>query len=162
VSRRVAGDERGAALVEFALLLPVLAALVLGVFSGGLAYNRKITITNAVREGARFGSTLPFDGDWATTVRQRVLDTSTGELTTDSQVCVKMLRTPSDTIQQTAGCPFPSVEPATPSGVPANTCIVKVWAQRSASLEVFFFSRTVNLSGRAVGLFERFDTCPQP
>jgi Flp pilus assembly protein TadG len=33
--------------------------LVLGMFSGGNAYSRKITITNAVREASRYGATLP-------------------------------------------------------------------------------------------------------
>ena len=33
--------ERGAALVEFALILPVFMMLVLGMFSGGIAYNHK-------------------------------------------------------------------------------------------------------------------------
>ncbi|MFP5377848.1 MAG: TadE/TadG family type IV pilus assembly protein [Acidimicrobiia bacterium] len=56
--RRVERGERGAALVEFALILPLFLTLVLGMFSGGLAYSRKITLTNAAREGARYGATL--------------------------------------------------------------------------------------------------------
>jgi TadE-like protein len=51
--------DRGAVLVEFALILPVLAALLLGIFSGGLAYNRKLAVTDGVREGSRYGATLP-------------------------------------------------------------------------------------------------------
>ena len=56
--QRVERGERGVALVEFALVLPLLAMLMLGTFSGGIAYNRKITMTNAVREAARYGATL--------------------------------------------------------------------------------------------------------
>lgn len=52
-------SERGAALVEFALILPVLMALLLGMFTGGLAYNSKITVTGATREASRYGATLP-------------------------------------------------------------------------------------------------------
>lgn len=52
-------QERGAALVEFAIVLPLLVMLMLGIFTGGLAYNRKIGISNAVREGSRYGATLP-------------------------------------------------------------------------------------------------------
>ncbi len=33
-------DERGAALVEFALLLPLLMCLLLGTVTGGIAYNK--------------------------------------------------------------------------------------------------------------------------
>lgn len=43
--------ERGAALVEFAIVMPLLVMLVLGLFSGGLAYNRQLALTNGVREG---------------------------------------------------------------------------------------------------------------
>lgn len=51
-------DERGAAIVELAIVVPLLFALIFGMFSGGLAYNRKLTLTNAVREGSRYGATL--------------------------------------------------------------------------------------------------------
>lgn len=46
-------SERGAVAVEFALLLPILMMLLLGIVEFGLAYNAQITITNAAREGAR-------------------------------------------------------------------------------------------------------------
>jgi ferredoxin len=56
--RRLAG-ERGAALIELALVLPVLLMLVLGIYSAGLGYSRKVAVTNAAREASRFGATLP-------------------------------------------------------------------------------------------------------
>lgn len=56
--RRGAGGERGATLVEFALTFPIFMTLALGMFSGGQAYDRKITLTNAAREGSRYGATL--------------------------------------------------------------------------------------------------------
>lgn len=46
-------NDRGAAAVEFALLLPVLVLLVLGIAEFGRAYNAQITLTNAAREGVR-------------------------------------------------------------------------------------------------------------
>jgi Flp pilus assembly protein TadG len=45
--------ERGAAAVEFALLLPLLVALLFGFVEFGIAFNTKIQATNAAREGAR-------------------------------------------------------------------------------------------------------------
>lgn len=51
--------ERGATLVEFALIFPIFMALVLGAFSGGQSYDRKLTLTNAAREASRYGATLP-------------------------------------------------------------------------------------------------------
>lgn len=46
--------ERGAAAVEFALVLPVLLFLLLGIFEFGRIYNVQISLTNAAREGARY------------------------------------------------------------------------------------------------------------
>jgi Flp pilus assembly protein TadG len=45
--------ERGAAAVEFALVLPVLMLLIFGIVDFGRMLNAKITITEAAREGAR-------------------------------------------------------------------------------------------------------------
>ena len=45
--------DRGATAVEFALLLPVLLLIVFGIVDFGRAYNAKITLTQAAREGAR-------------------------------------------------------------------------------------------------------------
>lgn len=46
-------SERGAAAVEFALVLPILVMLVFGIVYFGLGYNAKLGVTAAVREGAR-------------------------------------------------------------------------------------------------------------
>jgi Flp pilus assembly protein TadG len=45
--------ERGAAAVEFALVLPLVVMLVFGIINFGRGYNAKIELTGAVREGAR-------------------------------------------------------------------------------------------------------------
>lgn len=46
-------SERGAAAVEFALVLPILLTLVLGTIEFGRAYNVQISLTHAAREAAR-------------------------------------------------------------------------------------------------------------
>jgi Flp pilus assembly pilin Flp len=46
-------SERGAAAVEFALLLPLLVLIVFGIVDFGRAINAQITLTQAAREGAR-------------------------------------------------------------------------------------------------------------
>jgi Flp pilus assembly protein TadG len=45
--------ERGAAAVEFALILPILILLVLGLIEFSRVYNIQISLSNAAREGAR-------------------------------------------------------------------------------------------------------------
>lgn len=51
-------SERGAAAVEFALVLPLLLAMLLGVVEMGLALYDKAVLTHASREGARAGIVL--------------------------------------------------------------------------------------------------------
>jgi Flp pilus assembly protein TadG len=46
-------SERGAVAVEFALVLPILMMILLGIVEFGLSYSAQLTITNAAREGAR-------------------------------------------------------------------------------------------------------------
>jgi len=48
-------DERGAAAVEFALLLPLLMLILFGVVEFGMIMYSREVITNASREGARTG-----------------------------------------------------------------------------------------------------------
>lgn len=45
--------ESGQTMVEFALILPTLAILLFGVIQFGIAFNNYITVTDAVRAGAR-------------------------------------------------------------------------------------------------------------
>lgn len=50
---RVSNGEDGAAAVEFALVLPVLILLIVGLIEFSLIFNTQISLTNAAREGAR-------------------------------------------------------------------------------------------------------------
>jgi Flp pilus assembly protein TadG len=48
-----ARSEHGAAAVEFALVMPILFLLMFGIYEFGRMYNAKVSMTGAVREGAR-------------------------------------------------------------------------------------------------------------
>jgi Flp pilus assembly protein TadG len=48
--------EQGQAVTEFALVLPILALLLFGVIQFGIAFNNYLTVTDAVRAGARKAS----------------------------------------------------------------------------------------------------------
>ena len=54
--------EDGQNIVEFALLLPVLMWILMGIIQFGFIFAIYITLNNAVREGARWGSIYVFDG----------------------------------------------------------------------------------------------------
>lgn len=52
-------DTDAAALIEFAVSLPLLVVLVVGIFDFGGAFNLKQELNNAAREGARFAAAQP-------------------------------------------------------------------------------------------------------
>jgi Flp pilus assembly protein TadG len=51
--RRLLGCERGAELVEFAMIFPTLLLVMLGIMDFGFLFQRYEVLTNAAREGAR-------------------------------------------------------------------------------------------------------------
>ena len=54
--RRDRGGQRGATLVELALLLPILVVMVLGIIDFGRLIHARLVITNVSREGGSIGS----------------------------------------------------------------------------------------------------------
>jgi len=64
--------ERGQAMVEFAMIVPIFLLLVFAIVDFGMGLYSWITVTNAAREGARIGAV----GADSTTITQRVRDTA--------------------------------------------------------------------------------------
>lgn len=56
--RTRARDDRGAALVEMAVVLPLLVLLVFGIIEFGLLFREKMTIASAATSAARTGATM--------------------------------------------------------------------------------------------------------
>jgi Flp pilus assembly protein TadG len=69
--------QRGQALVEFALVVPVLLILVMGIADFGWALRSWMAVTNSAREGARAGAV----GASCEDIQQRAAGTSAGLLT---------------------------------------------------------------------------------
>lgn len=65
-------NERGAAAVEFGLILPVLLLLVGGIIDFGIMYNRQIVLTNAARDGVRQVAANSSNGWTQTQIQNRI------------------------------------------------------------------------------------------
>jgi len=64
-------EERGAALVEFALVLPLLLIILFGIIQFGIAFNRAQAVEAAAREGGRLASlSVTTQGDITTRVNE--------------------------------------------------------------------------------------------
>ncbi|MEM9563842.1 MAG: TadE/TadG family type IV pilus assembly protein [Actinomycetota bacterium] len=80
--RNRTGDERGAALVEFAIVSSVLLILVFGVFETGMAWSDSQLVTQAARSGARSVSQLGIDTE-ADSFAVQSIEAALGDLSGD-------------------------------------------------------------------------------
>jgi Flp pilus assembly protein TadG len=100
--RARARDEKGQAVVEFALVLPILAALVIAIVEFGIAFNHYQTLTAAVGTGARTGAVTHDSG----TV-EAVVDSAAGGLDVSKlKVNVKSDWVSGHTVTVTASYPY--------------------------------------------------------
>jgi Flp pilus assembly protein TadG len=67
-------NERGQAVIEMALTLPLLLLVVFGIIDFGFMFQRYESVTNAAREGARLGVLQGSAGYTATEAQNRALD----------------------------------------------------------------------------------------
>lgn len=167
-TRTRARRERGAVAVEFALVLPVLVALMFGVFTAGGAYSDHLSVTNAVREAARFGGAVDYSANattWADSVQERVGDVYMNGLGTlaETQICVRLLDSGGGVVAEPASqgttC---GTEPDTPTSVPAGSCVVKVWVQKPAEISMLVFDALdFTIRAESVSFYGRETTeCP--
>lgn len=67
-------DDRGVAAVEFALVLPVLMALLFGIIEFGFVFKDQLAVLQAAREGARIAAV----GRPVAEINARIVSTATG------------------------------------------------------------------------------------
>jgi hypothetical protein len=141
--------------VETAIVLPLVMALLLGIFTGASAYSTKIGLVDAARDGARYGASLkvPTGGlaSWRLSVRNRVVQLSDGGISA-ADVCADLVvPTGSDT----------SCGVADPSGAAGDTVaagpasVVKVSVAKPATLDFLFLHMTPTLAAHIAARYER-------
>lgn len=170
-------DENGAMLLEFAFVLPVLLAVLLGIITAGSALNRNNSLNNGARETARFAATLPADNLkwWLHEVADVAIDSATGEMadgSPDRYVCVAYVypdgKIPSDSSVGTDHTVRLEVAPdgsrtittgsaCFDDGRPHEQRRTQVVAERDAKLQFLFFDSTVRLDGTSAARYERFE-----
>jgi len=82
---RLLKNEKGQSLVEFALVLPVLMMILLGIIEFGWLFNAQITLTSAAREGARV---YAIEGKVDPSLITTAVKNSTSNLTTVGDIVV--------------------------------------------------------------------------
>jgi Flp pilus assembly protein TadG len=165
--------DAGAAALEFALVLPLLVMLLLGIVTGGVTFSHGISLNDGVRASARFGATgdATNAAQWASDVIAQERANQIDDSITETAVCVQLWKvvttSPSSGSAITTRCdqgafPAPALTvadpsfPAVPSGVLAGTCVVRVLAARPYSINLAPFpSLSGTLKRGAVSRYER-------
>ena len=156
-------------MVEFALVLPVLLAFLLGTVTVGTAYDRNISMNNAARESSRFGAVRSVENDlsgWLETVADVAVGSATGDLDSGVAgqfVCVAYVYpngTSSDDrtvrlIEQSGTRSVQTGQTCFADGRPSDERRVQVQLQRDTEIEAVIFSQTITLNANSVTRFER-------
>lgn len=103
--RSRAQGERGAAAVEFGLLLPLVLLIVCGIIDFGGVLNAQVTLTQAAREGARVAALQdPYDYN---EIEQRTKDAATSRLLNRDDVGVSPTSTCPDSADAVVSVSYP-------------------------------------------------------
>jgi Flp pilus assembly protein TadG len=156
------GRERGAVLVEFAMIMPLLLGLVLGMISFGIWYNNKLNLSTAAREGARYGATLPFAGyastnAWLDAVAGAAVGAAGTQLSpsvSSRYICASFTDSSGTTKRVDSGGSVSYSTGSTCYSDSLSESRVQVVVQRAGTINVVLFSSNVTVSGRAVARFE--------
>jgi Flp pilus assembly protein TadG len=93
-------------MTEFALVLPLLVLLLFGVIQFGIAFNNYITLTDAVRAGARKGAVGRYTTDPEAAVVAQVKNAATELQAEDIDVTVTSSWTHGEDVTVTASYPY--------------------------------------------------------
>ena len=161
--RRGRDCERGAVLVETVLTFPLVAMLVFGMISTGIALGQKNSIENAAREASRFGATYEVTAstaDWLDDVSDAAVSAATGELDTGAPgryVCVALVGTGGSDGRKIISGESPSYDAGSCPGMSCASSLscVQILLQRDGQLDAVFFRRALTLKASSVSVFER-------
>ncbi len=162
--------ERAAALVEFSLVLPVLMMILLGTFSGAVAWDQSQSLGHGARVAVRYASTLPLPAAtadmpaWLDDVADHAIDASAGAMdpgVAGRAVCVAYVdpagAAPDKTVSRrisAAGAVSSDVTTCFDDGQGTTERRVQVVLERDGSLETGLYRRTMHLRRTVVYRYE--------
>ena len=154
-----ARNERGAAALEFALVVPFLLMLLLGTVTSALVYSNHLSATNAVREAARYGasSDATVGATWATSVQTRVQQVYfgvNGAPPTDAQICVDLVSAAGAVLASDGGTNCGS-QPSLPSGMATGSCAVRVWMSHPERIQLAVTDLNLTIEADSVAYYGR-------
>ena len=120
-ARRI-GAEDGQALVEFALVLPLLLLVLFGVVEFGLLFSTTLTLNEAARDGARYASVGASDAQILQVVNQDCASLNTAALTVVTSPA-SASRLAGDPVSVTVEYPVTLVPSL--AGLPSGTILLK-------------------------------------
>jgi Flp pilus assembly protein TadG len=170
---RASGDQ-GAALVEFALVFPVLAMLLLGMISGAVAWNTNLALSQGARVAARQAVTIPLPATtteatmapWLDGIAGRAVAASEGAMGSGVDgraVCVAFVYPAGAAADQTfsrslgpTGTRTSSTLPCFPDGQDDDARRVQVVLERKGVLDIGIRRQVLSLRRQVVYRYEAY------
>jgi hypothetical protein len=168
----VAGDS-GVVVVEFALVLPVLMVLLLGIFSGAMAWNQSQALGQGSRVAARYAATVPLPSatgtyatvmePWLDDLADRAVESSEGEMgagVAGRAVCVAYVHLPGVTgdktisLQLVGSSQTIGTAPCFSDGQADTERRVQVVLEREGSINTGFYRHTFDIRRKVVYRYE--------
>lgn len=165
-------DDRGVVLVEFALVLPVLTMLILGLFSGAIAWNDNLALSQGARVAGRRAVTTPLPtpqttvtmGPWLDSVASQAVEASEGKMAatvSGRAVCVAYVYPAGTAADQTfkrevtgSGAPTYGTTPCFDDGQGDTERRVQVVLARDGVLDIGVRRMSLTLRRQVVYRFE--------
>jgi hypothetical protein len=164
------GGDRGASLVEFAMILPVMVMLMLGLTSGATAWNQSQALSHGGQVAGRFAATLPVPAnsadmdDWLDDIIDRAVSASEGKMATGvtgREICVAYVdpagAAPDNTFSRRineAGIRTDGTSQCFADGQGTTVTRVQVQMERSGFIELGFHRHPLEISRTVVYRYE--------
>ncbi len=143
--------ERGAALIEMALVTPILLLLVIGIWTTARAWNVHNTLDHSVREAARYGATVD---PWTTGTSTDTCGGGSSEADVRCAADEQLSAAAINPALVNSTCIELAANPCAVGNATGNDKVAVTLTYPNYQLDFVFFSVSVDLSATAVSRYE--------